>query len=275
MKKNRIGIRTLAVILAMLLTVSIGGISAQAGGGTVVSLSDIVQWGDYGRVQLTDVTEWSAELAELYYTEEKPEGKWVLAIFAIQDGAEFDTDALSLAYEILRLDDREVVRPSANGATQYAATGVIKLTGTMAFFFDVPKDYDPAQAVVTVIQPVHEIEWGDYGRVQLTDVTEWTADLASLYYTEEKPEGKFVLVIFAIMDGAEFDTESMNLGKEILRLDDYEVVRPAAYGATQYAATGVIKLTGNLAFFFDVPEDYDPAKGVVTVNGTVMTPAGK
>ena len=50
MKKNRIGIRTLAVILAMLLTVGSGGISAQAGGGTVVSLSDIVQWGDYGRV---------------------------------------------------------------------------------------------------------------------------------------------------------------------------------------------------------------------------------
>ena len=61
--------------------------------------------------------------------------------------------------------------------------------------------------------------------------------------------------------------DALNLGRDILRLDAYQADQVAAYGATKNATTGELRLTGNMAFFFDVPTDYDPAQGTVTVSG--------
>ena len=127
----------LLTVLALFLSVAV----AEEG-------TDTVQWGDYGRVQLTEVTEWRDGLP--YQVDGNPEGKWVLVIFTIMDGGEFPTDALELANEILKLDEYAVAKKSANGAVLDMASGTIVLTGTMAFYFDVPTDYDVSQAVVTV-----------------------------------------------------------------------------------------------------------------------------
>ena len=81
------------------------------------------------------------------------------------------------------------------------------------------------------------------------------------------PEGKYVIVIFTILDGGSYPTDALNLGRDILRLDAYQADQVAAYGATKNATTGELRLTGNMAFFFDVPTDYDPAQGTVTVSG--------
>ena len=110
--------------------------------------TDTVAWGDYGPVQLTEVTEWRDGLP--YQVDGQPEGKWVLVIFTILDGGEFATDALELAGDILKLDEYTVVKKAANGATLNMSTGSLVLTGTMAFYFDVPTDYDVSRAVVTV-----------------------------------------------------------------------------------------------------------------------------
>ena len=128
----------LLTVLALLFSVT-----ATAEEGT-----DAIAWGEYGQVQLTEVTEWRDGLP--YQVDGEPEGKWVLVIFTILDGGEFPTDALELADDILKLDGFAVAKKSANGATLNISTGSIVLTGTMAFYFDVPADYDASQAVVTV-----------------------------------------------------------------------------------------------------------------------------
>ena len=131
--------KVLSMMLAVLLLFTV---SAFADG------TDTVAWGEYGRVQMTEVTEWNDGMS--YKVDGNPERKWAVVVFTILDGGEYPTDALSLADEILRLDDYTVAKRAANGDVMNATTGEIKLTGTMAFFFDVPPDYDVSQAVVTV-----------------------------------------------------------------------------------------------------------------------------
>lgn len=131
--------KVLSMMLAVLLLFTV---SAFADG------TDTVAWGEYGRVQMTEVTEWNDGMS--YKVDGNPEGKWAVVVFTILDGGEYPTDALTLADEILRLDDYTVAKRAANGGVMNATTGEIKLTGTMAFFFDVPPDYDVSQAVVTV-----------------------------------------------------------------------------------------------------------------------------
>ena len=79
------------------------------------------------------------------------------------------------------------------------------------------------------------------------------------------------MVVFTILDGGEYPTDALTLADEILRLDDYTVAKRAANGGVMNATTGEIKLTGTMAFFFDVPPDYDVSQAVVTVNGSPLT----
>ena len=129
------------IILLTVLALLLSAAAAEEG-------KDTVEWGEYGKVQLTEVTEWRDGLP--YMVDGQPEGKWVLVIFTIKDDGEFPTDALELANDILMLDGYHVAKKAANGAVLNASTGSIVLTGTMAFYFDVPADYDASQATVTV-----------------------------------------------------------------------------------------------------------------------------
>ncbi len=130
-----------ALILLTVLALFLSAAAAEGG-------KDTVEWGEYGPVQLTEVTEWREGLP--YMVDGEPEGKWAVVIFTITDGGEFATDALNLADSILTLDGYNVAKKAAYGATLNMSTGTMVLTGTMAFFFDVPADYDISQAAVTV-----------------------------------------------------------------------------------------------------------------------------
>ena len=121
------------------------------------------------------------------------------------------------------------------------------------------------------------MDWGDLGRAQLLTVAEQAkgGDYVTRFYTSSQPEGKWVLVIFGVLDSNVTPTVMMNLGYDILRLDGYEPTTNAAFGASLDPGIMEFRLTeGLMGFFFDVPEDYDLSKGVVTVSGTVMTVAG-
>lgn len=277
MRKHGSGKQLAVLALALLLITGFCASPARA------EATDSVDWGGYGRLKLTKVLDWSEDLApECPEPEnETPAGKWVVAIFTILDGAEFPTDAFELAKYILKLDEYTPVWVSAYGGTKDETTGEVRFTGILTFYFDVPADYDPAGAAVTVSgktlavseeqEPAaaasDSVNWGGYGRVQLAEVSDWTEDYYERYYTDGTPEGKYVIVIFTILDGGSYPTDALNLGRDILRLDAYQADQVAAYGATKNATTGELRLTGNMAFFFDVPTDYDPAQGTVTVSG--------
>ena len=237
--------------------------------GTRISLQDSVPWGTYGRVQLTQITDWTEDLYEMYYTDVTPEGKMVLVVFSVLDGAEFPIDSLNMGMKMLQLDGYPVVAVSAYGATKYASTGEVRIYGNLAFFFDVPEDYDPAQGTITVGEAPDCAQWGDYGRVRLTKLVDWTEDLAPECPEpqDDKAAGKWVVAVFTILDDGEFPAESFELCKEILRLDGYQAGWVSAYGGKKDEATGEVRFTGIITFYFDVPKDYDPAGGTVTVNG--------
>ena len=275
MRQIRILKQVLAVILAVMLTLGTGSVLADSGSWRVFTVSETTDWGDYGRMQLVSVVEWTPDMAETYYVNATPEGKWVMAVLQILDGGQFPLDALLLGFDILRLDDSPVAQCAASGAIQDRSTGDYAWIGTIAYFFDVPPDYDPAGGVVTICNPVHDIAWGDYGRVRLTSLTEWTADMAETYFTDAVPEGKWALAVFTILDGGSFPTDALNLAYDHLRLDDYPVARCSTYGGSQNAATGEIRLTGTLAFFFDVPADYDFVMSTVTFDDAVVTVAAE
>ena len=127
----------LLTVLALFLSVAV----AEEG-------TDTFQWGEYGKVQLTQLTEWNDEIT--YQVDGSPEGKWIVAVFSIQDGGNFTADAMNLADDVLKLDEYTAKKKAAKGATIDIASGTITLTGTMAFIFDVPVDYDLSQGVLTV-----------------------------------------------------------------------------------------------------------------------------
>ena len=118
-------------------------------------------------------------------------------------------------------------------------------------------------------------EWGDFGQVRLTEVTEWPNGNSALHSPSSgQAKGKWAVVILSAADdeGIPNPGKALNLGYEILRLDDYPVASSSAFGPTSLnPRTKKMSLYGTMAFFFDVPKDYDPAKGTVTINGTPIT----
>ena len=81
----------------------------------------------------------------------KPEGKWVVVILSILDGVEMDpSKALEYAKANVTMDDFPIVNVGGRGAKVDLEAGKAVLIGDIVVFFDVPVEYDPSGAVVTI-----------------------------------------------------------------------------------------------------------------------------
>ena len=138
----------------------------------------------------------------------------------------------------------------------------------------------PTSEPAVPVRIADSVKWGDYGRVKLVEVVEWPQGTSMYHGTTSKPNGKWVVVVLAPADDAGIASPgaAINLGEDILMLDDFTVQTASSYGPTRLSPE-TKKMTlydgGSMGFFFDVPDDYDPSRGVVTVNGTVLIPSGK
>ena len=111
------------------------------------------------------------------------------------------------------------------------------------------------------------VELGDQGRVQLTQVTEYSDEMG-LQITD-MPDGKWMCAVLTILDDAEMDTSAaFNLAKDIVTLDDYPVYQLAGRGVKLDMTAGKAWLVGDIVVIFDVPADYDLSRAVLKLNGT-------
>lgn len=122
-------------------------------------------------------------------------------------------------------------------------------------------------AAFTAFAEEQVFDWGGMGNVKLTQVADFTEDMGLM--VDEKPTGKFVVVVLSIQDGAEMDpSAAMDLAKETVTLDGITVAAMAGRGAKVDLAAGKAVLVGDIVAFFDVPVDYDVSGAVVKINGT-------
>ena len=108
-------------------------------------------------------------------------------------------------------------------------------------------------------------EWGTQGNVELILIGECTEELKDL--VQGTPEGKWIVVEFQILDGAEMNTnEAFDYAQENVTLDDFAITHLAAQGVKVDNDFNAV-LIGTIVLYFDVPEDYDITQGTVTING--------
>ena len=115
-------------------------------------------------------------------------------------------------------------------------------------------------------------DWDGQGQVKLTQVADYSDDMNLM--VDGKPEGKWVVVVFTILDGAEMDpSKAFDYAKASVTMDDFPIASLAGRGARVDVAAGKAVLVGDIVVFFDVPADYDASAAVVKVNGVTAAVA--
>ena len=282
MATNRLRKITAAVIAVVLLL-----LAGTACAGEKTGDMSILSWGELGHTQLQIVVDWKEEYYDMIAVDEDPTGKWAMAIFKVRASERIPAEEFyKMAQESLRLGDYTFGRITANGFATNEETGEIYFIDTIVFLFDVPLNFDSSFASLTAggikVYPTdgpyaaaNIFDWGEYGRVQLTGISDWTEELAEIYMMPETPEGKWAVAIFSILDGGAWSTDAILAGRDIIQLSGYPVASQSVNGATYNPDTGEYKITGTIVYFFDVPEDFDVTQAAVTVNGTEVPLTGE
>ena len=134
--------KLIALFLALMLLWTAAALGEETEG-------QVFEWGDQGRVQLTQVADMTDDMNLMI--DGKPEGKWVVVILSILDGVEMDpSKALEYAKTNVTMDDFPIANVGGRGAKVDLEAGKAVLIGDIVVFFDVPADYDPSGAVVTI-----------------------------------------------------------------------------------------------------------------------------
>lgn len=121
-------------------------------------------------------------------------------------------------------------------------------------------------AAAAFAEEAQVFDWGGQGNVRLTQVADYTDDMNLMI--DGSPEGKWVVVVLSILDGAEMNpSKAFDYAKENVTLDDFPVFGLAGRGARVDMEAGTAVLVGDIVVFFDVPADYDASGAKVTVNG--------
>ena len=119
-------------------------------------------------------------------------------------------------------------------------------------------------------------DWGGLGRVRLTEVRDYSDDMNLT--VDGSPDGKWVVAVFTILDGAEMDaSKAFEYAKTSVEMNDFPMTNLAGRGMRIDPKAAKAVLTGDIVVFFDAPADFDPSGAAVKVNGAeaVIPAAGE
>ena len=137
--------KMIALFAAIALLLAVTGAAAE---GTAEDRNGTIDWGGMGSVAFSAFGDMREDLQPLV-RDDTPQGKLVYVEFSILDDAYFNfTDAMNYAHENVKMNGADPFKIGGTGAK--FENGLVSIGGTIDVFFDVPEDFDLAQAVVTL-----------------------------------------------------------------------------------------------------------------------------